>query len=93
MTEELMKKIDRVNEEFEKRDFFIKEDIIELFEQREDLAEKLDATKFKKIEFFTVAEENCVGFTLEDVQVNFFIEFGEDEEGEWYEATAEIISF
>ena len=43
MTEELMKKIDRVNEEFEKRDFFIKEDIIELFEQREDLAEKLDA--------------------------------------------------
>ncbi|MGL4955069.1 MAG: hypothetical protein ACRC4Y_06320 [Cetobacterium sp.] len=93
MTEELMKKIDRVNEEFEKRDFFIKEDIIELFEQREDLAEKLDATKFKKIEFFTVAEENCVVFTLEDVQVNFFIEFGEDEEGEWYEATAEIISF
>ncbi|MGL4653905.1 hypothetical protein [Cetobacterium sp.] len=93
MTEELMKKIDRVNEEFEKRDFFIKEDIIELFEQREDLAEKLDSTKFKKIEFFTVADENCVGFTLEDVQVNFFIEFGEDEEGEWYEATAEIISF
>ena len=93
MTEELMKKIDRMNEEFEKREFFIKEDIIELFEQREDLAEKLDAIKFKKIEFFTVAEENCVGFTLEDVQVNFFIEFGEDEEGEWYEATAEIISF
>ena len=54
---------------------------------------KLDAIKFKKIEFFTVEDENCVGFTLEDVQVNFFIEFGEDEEGEWYEATAEIISF
>lgn len=93
MTEELMKKIDRINEEFEKREFFIKEDILELFEQREDLREKLDAIKFKKIEFFIVEDENCVGFTLEDVQVNFFIEFGEDEEGEWYEATAEIISF
>ncbi|MCX3065969.1 MAG: hypothetical protein ACRC8F_07885 [Cetobacterium sp.] len=93
MTEELMKKIDRINEEFEKREFFIKEDILELFEQREDLVEKLDAIKFKKIEFFTVEDENCVGFTLEDVQVNFFIEFGEDEEGEWYEATAEIITF
>ncbi|MDX8335606.1 MULTISPECIES: hypothetical protein [Cetobacterium] len=93
MTEELMKKIDRINEEFEKREFFIKEDILELFEQREDLREKLDAIKFKKIEFFNVEEENCVGFTLDDVQVNFFIEFGEDEEGEWYEATAEIISF
>ena len=33
MTEELMKKIDRINEEFEKREFFIKEDILELFEQ------------------------------------------------------------
>ena len=93
MTEELIKKIDRINEEFEKKDFFIREDIFELFEEREDLREKLDAIKFKKIEFFTVTDENCVGFTLEDVQVNFFIEFGEDEEGQWYEATAEIISF
>ncbi|MGL4425478.1 MAG: hypothetical protein ACRCZR_00150 [Cetobacterium sp.] len=93
MTEELLKKIERINGEFESRDFFIKEDIIELFEERTDLAEKLDSIKFKKIEFFNIEEENCVGFTFEDVQVNFFIEFGEDEEGEWYEATAEIISF
>lgn len=93
MTEELLKKIERINEEFEKRDFFIKEDLIELFETREDIAQKLDEIKFKKIEFFTVEEENCVGFTLDDVQVNFFLEFGEDEEGPWYEATAEIVMF
>nr|WP_307775126.1 hypothetical protein [uncultured Cetobacterium sp.] len=93
MTEELIKKLDRINDEFEKRDFFIKEDIYELFEERKDLREQLDAIKFKKIEFFNVEEENCVGFTLEDVQVNFFVEFGEDEEGPWYETTAEIISF
>ncbi|MGL5797215.1 MAG: hypothetical protein ACRCYT_03320 [Cetobacterium sp.] len=41
MTEELLKKIERINGEFESRDFFIKEDIIELFEERTDLAEKL----------------------------------------------------
>ncbi|MEG0069316.1 hypothetical protein [Cetobacterium sp.] len=93
MTEEILKKIDRINDEFEKRDFFIKEDLIELFQEREDLRTKLDEIKFKKIEFFNIAEEDCVGFTLDDVQVNFFVEFGEDEEGPWYEATAEIITF
>ncbi|MBC2851945.1 hypothetical protein H5J22_11105 [Cetobacterium sp. 8H] len=93
MTEEILKKIDRINDEFEKRDFFIKEDLIELFQEREDLRTKLDEIKFKKIEFFNIAEEDCVGFTFDDVQVNFFVEFGEDEEGPWYEATAEIITF
>lgn len=93
MTEELLKRIEKINSEFEKRDFFLKEDLIELFETREDLREKLENTKPKKIEFFSIEEENCVGFTLEDVQVNFFVEFGEDEEGPWYEATAEIVFF
>ncbi|WP_297596300.1 hypothetical protein [uncultured Cetobacterium sp.] len=93
MNEEILKKIDRINDEFEKRDFFIKEDLIELFEEREDLRTKLDEIKFKKIEFFNIVEEDCVGFTFDDVQVNFFVEFGEDEEGPWYEATAEIITF
>lgn len=93
MTEEILKKIERINAEFEKKDFFIKEDLIELFTEREDLREKLDNIKFKKIEFFDIEEENCIGFTLEDVQINFFVEFGEDEEGEWYEATAEIMFF
>ncbi|WP_297406696.1 hypothetical protein [uncultured Cetobacterium sp.] len=93
MTEEILKKIERINAEFEKKEFFIKEDLIELFTEREDLREKLDEIKFKKIEFFNIEEENCIGFTLEDVQINFFVEFGEDEEGEWYEATAEIMFF
>lgn len=93
MTEELLNKIERINSEFEKRDYFLKEDLLELFETREDLREKLENIKFKKIEFFNIEDENCVGFTLEDVQVNFFVEFGEDEEGPWYEATAEIVFF
>lgn len=93
MTEEILKKIEKINIEFEKREFFLKEDLIELFEKREDLRERLDNIKSKKIEFFTVEDENCVGFTLDDVQVNFFVEFGEDQMGPWYEATAEIIFF
>ena len=52
MTEEILKKIERINAEFEKKEFFIKEDLIELFTEREDLREKLDEIKFKKIEFF-----------------------------------------
>ena len=93
MNEEFLKIVDRINDEFEKREFFIKEDLIEFFSEREDILEKFKNTKFKKIEFFTIEDESCVGFTLDDVQVNFFVEFGEDEEGPWYETTAEVIFF
>lgn len=93
MNQEIEKKINGINLEFEKRGYFIKEDIIELFETYENLKDELENIKFKKIEFFEVKEENCVGFTLDNMQVNFFLEYGEDEEGKWYEATAEIYNF
>lgn len=93
MKEEVLNKIAIINSEFEKRKFFIKEDIYELFEIRTDLQERLEKIKPKKIEYFIIEEENCIGFTLDDVQVNFFIEFSVDDEGEWYEATAEVIYF
>ena len=50
-------------------------------------------TKYKKIEFYEDKELHSVGMTLEDVQIEFFITEGEDEEGPWYEAEAEIIFF
>ena len=93
MDEKLQKTVERIIEEFKKRGYDIKEDVIELVEGRSDVAKALMETKFKNIEFFNVDEENSVGFTLEDMQVNFFIEYGEDEEGKWYEASAEIINF
>lgn len=62
-------------------------------EERNDVAKALSETKYKSIEFFDVPEENSVGFTLSDMQVNFFVEYGEDEEGKWYEASVEIINF
>lgn len=93
MTEKLLKTVEKIIEEFNRRGYDIAEDVVELVENRADVAEKLEATKFKNIEFFNVDEENSVGFTLDDMQVNFFIEYGEDEEGKWYEASAEIINF
>ena len=93
MTEKLLKTVEKIIEEFNKRGYDIAEDVVDLVESREDVAEKLEAVKFKNIEFFNVDEENSVGFTLDDMQVNFFVEYGEDEEGKWYEASAEIINF
>lgn len=93
MTEKLLKTVEKIIEEFNKRGYDIAEDVVELVESRKDVAEKLEAVKFKNIEFFNVDEENSVGFTLDDMQVNFFVEYGEDEEGKWYEASAEIINF
>lgn len=93
MDEKLLKTVEKIIEEFKKRGYDIGEDVIELVESREDVAKALSGTKFKNIEFFNIDEENSVGFTLDDIQVNFFIEYGEDEEGKWYEASAEIINF
>lgn len=93
MNEKLEKKVNRIIEEFEKRGYSIGEDLIELVETNKSVEEGLLNEKYKNIEFFDVPEENSVGFTLSDMQVNFFLEYGEDEEGKWYEATVEIINF
>lgn len=93
MTEKLLKKLEQINKKFEENDFFIKEDIFELFENDNSLQERLENIKLKKIEFFVIFEENCIGFTLDDVQVNFFVKIGEDEIGKWYEVEVELIYF
>ncbi|MBR8700401.1 hypothetical protein IX317_000051 [Fusobacterium sp. DD29] len=93
LSEKLRKKLHTISEEFEKRGFSIEEDLVELAETREDIAERIENTKFKKISFFQDEELNSVGFTLEDVQVEFIVTLGEDEQGPWYEATAEIRFF
>lgn len=93
MTEKLLKKLEQINKKFEENDFFIKEDIFELFENDNSLQERLENIKLKKIEFFVIFEENCIGFTLDDVQVNFFVKLGEDEIGKWYEVEVELIYF
>lgn len=90
ISEELKNRLNNISDKFQEYGFTLREDLVELVELNEDIAVKLENTKFKKIHFFHDEESNSVGFTLDDVQVEFFVEYGEDEEGKWYEATAEI---
>ncbi|STO31554.1 Uncharacterised protein [Fusobacterium necrogenes] len=93
LSEKLLKKIGSISKEFEKRGYTLEEDLVELVKTREDIAQKLENTKFKKIEFFQDEELHSIGLTLEDVQIEFFVTEGEDEQGPWYEAEVEIIFF
>lgn len=93
LSEKLLKKIGSISKEFEKRGYTLEEDLVELVKIREDIAQKLENTKFKKIEFFQDEELHSIGLTLEDVQIEFFVTEGEDEQGPWYEAEVEIIFF
>lgn len=82
-------KLDRV---FSDKGFFLKEDLVELLEEYPDILLKVETTKFNKIEIFNPGP-NSIGFTLDEIQVEFFVETGEDEDGPWYEATAEVLYF
>lgn len=92
--EKLARRLNVISEKFEELGYFLKDEIFELAEIREDISEKILNFKLKKIEYFSDEEgESYVGFTLEDVQILFNIEVGEDEEGPWYEASVEILNF
>lgn len=92
--EKTAQKIEKIQEVFQEKGFgYLKEDLDDFFQEREDVVKKINDIKFSKIEFFTAPETNSIGFTLSDIQVEFFVETGEDEEGPWYEATAEILDF
>ena len=95
LEKELKEKLDRrvvaISQKLEELGFELEEDMKELVEMRPDIAELILTTKLKKIEYFVEKEGNGVGFYLGDLQITFFVEYGEDEEGPYYEATAEII--
>lgn len=93
LSEKLNKKLKSISAEFEKRGYFLEEDLFELCELNAEVAQKLEETKLKKMDFYDDPELNSVGITLEDIQIEFFVTTGEDEEGPWYEASAEIRYF
>lgn len=86
-------KINNIVNQFKKMGFLIEEDVMEFFQERADIVLKLEKIKYNKIEFFTDNDRNSVGFTLDDVQIEFQLIYGEDQEGPWYETIAEIIFF
>ena len=91
MKEKLDRRVVAIGEKMSELGFDLEEDMIELVEMREDIADLILTTKLKKMEYFVEKEGNGVGFYLGDLQITFFVEYGEDEEGPYYEATAEII--
>ncbi len=93
MSKKLEKMIVKIDTNFKEMGYDILEDIRELVDTTESVRRALEETSPSKIDFFQVEEENSVGFTLDEMQVNFFIEEGEDEEGPWYEAYVEIVNF
>ena len=71
----------------------LEEDLIELVSQREDIKDRIENTKYKKMTFSKDEEANSYILNLEDCQISFDIIEGEDEEGPWFEVECNIIFF
>ena len=71
----------------------LEEDLIELVTQREDIKDRIENTKYKKMTFSKDEEANSYILNLEDCQISFDIIEGEDEEGPWFEVECNIIFF
>lgn len=93
LEEKLLKKIKTINENFIKFGFDLEEDIIQLLEEREDIKERIENTKYKKMTFSKDEENNSYILNLEDCQISFDILYGDDEEGPWYEVECNILFF
>ena len=93
LEEKLLKKIKTINENFINLGFDLEEDIIELLNQREDIKNRIENTKYKKMTFSKDEETNSYILNLEDCQISFDIIEGVDEEGPWFEVECNIIFF
>ena len=93
LEEKLLKKIKTINENFINLGLDLEEDLIELVTQREDIKDRIENTKYKKMTFSKAEEANSYILNLEDCQISFDIIEGEDEEGAWFEVECNIIFF
>lgn len=93
LEEKILKKLKTINENFINLGFDLEEDLIELVEQREDIKNRIENTKYKKMTFSKDKEENSYILNLEDCQISFDIILGEDEEGKWFEVECSIIFY
>lgn len=93
LEEKLLKKIKTINENFKNLGFDLEDDLIQLLIEREDIKERVENTKYKKMTFAKDDENNSYIFNLEDCQISFDVLLGEDEEGPWYEVDCNILFF
>ena len=91
LEEKLLKKIKTINENFINLGFDLEEDLIELVTQREDIKDRIENTKYKKMTFSKDEETNSYILNLEDCQISFDIIEGEDEELENYDLSLQDI--
>ena len=80
LEEKLLKKIKTINENFINLGFDLEEDLIELVTQREDIKDRIENTKYKKMTFSKDEEANSYILNLEDCQISFDIIEGEDKQ-------------
>ena len=52
LEEKLLKKLKTINENFINLGFDLEEDLVELVSQREDIKDRIENTKYKKMTFF-----------------------------------------
>ena len=93
LEEKLLRKIKTINKNFINLGFDLEEDLIELVSQREDIKDRIENTKYKKMTFSKDEEANSYILNLEDCQISFDVIEGEDEEGPWFEVECNIIFF
>lgn len=83
--EKLERRLDVIGENLKELGYDLREDLDELIEQRPDIANLIVTTKLKKIEYFQDVEQNFLGFLVGHLHITFMMEFGEDEEGSFYD--------
>ncbi|MBZ4682627.1 MAG: hypothetical protein PWP46_1754 [Fusobacteriaceae bacterium] len=89
LKEQILKLSKRIEDEFE---IEILEELTEFFEE-EEYANLLLDTKVKKIKLFGDKDElSFIGFYLGDYHITFNFEYGEDEEGPYYDVEVEILN-
>ncbi len=93
LDEKILKKVKTINQNFIDLGLDLEEDIIELLEQKEDIREKVESTKYKKMSFSKDETFNSYIWNLEDWQISFDVILVEDEEGKWFEVECNILNF
>lgn len=93
LEEKLLKKIKTINKNFINLGFDLEEDLIQLLMEREDIKERIENTKYKKMTFSKDEENNSYILNLEDCQISFDVLLGKDEKGLWYEVDCSILFF
>lgn len=83
--EKLERRLDFIGEKLNEFGYDLREDLDDLIEQRQDIAELILNTKLKKIEYFHDQEQNFLGFLIANLHITFILEFDQDEDGEFYD--------